>query len=125
MKENETTRTVIGCAMDVHSALGPGLLESVYEKCLAHEFRLRDIEFERQKVVPIEYKGARFDTDLRVDFLVRQSIVVELESVDHVLPVHEAQLLSYLKLTKCRVGLIINFNVVSLRHGIHRRIREI
>ena len=122
MKENELTGLVIGCAMDVHSALGPGLLESIYEACLAREFVLRNIPFERQKVVKVEYKGVCLDADLRIDFLVGKLVVVELKSVDHVLSVHEAQLLTYLKLTNCKVGLMINFNVSSLRDGICRRV---
>ena len=117
---NELTGSVIGAAIEVHKALGPGLLESTYEECLCREFQLKDISYERQKQVPVEYKGAKLDCGYRIDILVGNSIVVEIKACDTILPIHEAQLLTYLKLTGLKVGLLINFNVPILRDGIRR-----
>ena len=122
MTENEVTEEIIGGAIEVHRMLGPGLLESVYEECLAIELDLRRLTFQRQVPVPIEYKGQRIGADLKIDLLVQQLIVVELKAVEKILPVHEAQLLSYLRLTGRPLGLLINFNVPLLKNGIHRRI---
>lgn len=118
----ELTRAIIGAAMDVHSALGPGLLESAYEICLADELRDRGIQHERQCDVPIEYKGRLLNCGYRLDFLVEQQVVVELKSIESVQPVHKAQLLTYLKLTGKPVGLLINFNVSRLRDGVTRQV---
>jgi GxxExxY protein len=120
LRQNELSRQVIGAAIEVHRELGPGLLESTYEECLAHEFHLRNVPFERQKVVPVAYKGLTLDCGFRVDLLVDGLVVVELKAVDRLAGIHEAQLLTYLKLTGCKLGLLMNFNVTLLRDGIKR-----
>jgi len=120
VKIDQITEQIIGAAIEVHRATGPGLLESVYEKCLAREFLLRKIPFERQKLVALSYKGARIEADFRLDFLVAGQVLVELKSVEVVLPIHEAQVLTYLRLAGLRVGLLINFDVKTLRAGIKR-----
>jgi GxxExxY protein len=119
-KHRELTEQIIGAAIEVHRALGPGLLESVYESCLAHELCLRGVPFESQKQVVVRYKAVQLASELRADFIVDGKVVVELKAVDAVLPVHRAQLLTYLRLTKCEVGLLINFNVEQLTKGIER-----
>ncbi len=120
MELNDLTGRIIGAAIEVHKILGPGLLESVYEECLSHELEVGQISFERQKEIPIEYKGVRLSCGYRIDLLVDGRVIVEIKSCDTVLPIHEAQLLTYLKLTSLRVGLLINFNVSTLRNGIKR-----
>jgi GxxExxY protein len=116
------TEQIIGAAIEVHKAIGPGLMESVYEECICHELRLRGLGFERQMLVPVTYKGVSVDCKYRLDLLVQDIVILELKTVDRVLPIHEAQLLTYLRLLKKPVGLIINFNVPALRHGIVRRV---
>jgi GxxExxY protein len=117
------TEQIIGAAIEVHRALGPGLLESAYEECLCHEFHLRGISFERQKPLAVEYKGVKLDCGYRLDVIAENKVVLEVKCVEHVLPVHEAQLLTYLKMTDMRVGLILNFNVATLvRGGIVRKV---
>jgi GxxExxY protein len=111
------TEQVIGAAIEVHRALGPGLLESAYEECLCHELHLRGIALRRQVPLPIQYKGVSLDCGYRLDVVVEDSVVLELKCVEHILPVHEAQLLTYLKLTGKRVGLIVNFHVSTLVCG--------
>jgi GxxExxY protein len=106
----------------VHKQLGPGLLESTYEECLCHELHLRGIEFQRQLDLPVIYKGLKLDCGYRIDLLVNDTVVVELKAVEQLLPVHEAQLLTYLHLARKPVGLIINFNVPLLKDGIRRRV---
>jgi GxxExxY protein len=119
----ELTEKIIGAAIEVHRALGPGLLESAYEECLCREFNLRGIAFQRQVPLPVEYKGVKLDCGYRLDLIVQDAVVLELKCVEHTLPVHEAQLLTYLKLTGKHVGIIINFNVATLvRGGIVRRV---
>jgi GxxExxY protein len=119
----ELTERVISAAIEVHRALEPGLLESAYEECLCHELHLREISFARQVPLPVEYKGVKLDCGYRIDLVVDNSLILELKCVEHVLPVHEAQLLTYLKLTGKRVGLILNFNVsVLTRGGIVRKV---
>ena len=118
----ELTERIIGAAIEVHRALGPGLLESVYEECLADEFQHSGIQFTRQLELPIEYKGRRLDAGYRLDFLIDNTVVVELKAVEKIMPIHEAQLLTYLRLAKKRVGLLMNFNVPRLRDGLLRRI---
>ncbi len=118
----ETTDKVIGAAIEVHKALGPGLLEAVYEECLCHELHLRRLAFERQVHVPVSYKGAKLNTGCRIDIVVGNVVIVEVKAVERVLEVHEAQLLTYLRLTGKRVGLLINFNVPVLKDGIVRRV---
>ena len=120
--EKDLTGKIIGAAIEVHRALGPGLLESAYHACLAHELSLRGLSFQHEKPVPVEYKGVGLDCGYRLDFLVGDKVVVELKAVDAIHPVHEAQILTYLKLTGCRVGLIINFNVPVLKDGIKRMV---
>jgi GxxExxY protein len=114
------TEQVIGAAIEVHRTLGPGLLESAYEACLAYELAQRGLKFEQQKPLPVVYKGVSLDAGYRIDLLVEGSVVVELKAVQRLEPIHEAQLLSYLKLTGCPLGLLINFNTVLLKHGIRR-----
>ena len=120
MDENAISKLIIGAAIEVHRQLGPGLLESAYEQCLAHELRLREVPFERQKAVPIAYKGLQLNCGFRLDILVDDLVIVELKAVGEFAPVHEAQLMTYLKLTKCKLGLLLNFNSLRLRNGIKR-----
>jgi GxxExxY protein len=120
--EKDLTGEIIAAAIEVHRELGPGLLESAYQACLAHEFSLRGVPFEEQKPLPLNYKGVEVNCGYRLDFVVAGKVVVELKAVDAIAPVHEAQLLTYLKLTGCRVGLLINFNVPLLKAGITRRV---
>ena len=120
--EQELTEQIIGAAIEVHRALGPGLLESAYQACLAHELSLRSVPFEQEKSLPVEYKGVHLDCGYRLDFVVVDKVVVELKAVDEIHPVHEAQLLTYLRLTRCKVGLLINFNVAKLKDGIKRMV---
>ena len=122
MQINEITQAVIGAAIEVHRQLGPGLLESAYRECLCRELILRGIPFEREKPLPLEYKGIHLECGYRMDLLVAGSVVVEIKSVEALAPVHDAQLLTYLRLGGWRVGLLINFNVAVLKTGIHRRI---
>ena len=122
MDMNKVTEQIIGAAIDVHRALGPGLLESAYEQCLCRELSLREISFNRQKPVPVDYKGIKLDCGYRLDLLVEEQVVVEIKAVTSIEPVHEAQLLTYLKLGAWKLGLLINFNVPVLKDGIRRRI---
>ena len=119
-KLNQITETVIGAAISVHRALGPGLLESAYEACLAYELGERGLTVERQKPLPLMYKGVKIDVGYRLDLLVERKVVIEIKAVDRILPVHKAQLLSYLRLSDCTVGLLINFHVTILKNGICR-----
>jgi len=118
--DTEITEAIIGAAIEVHRHLGPGLLESVYEAALAYELTSRGIACERQKSVPVAYKGLRFDEGFRLDLLVADEVIVELKCADALLPIYEAQLLSYLKLCDLKVGLLINFKVPVLKQGIKR-----
>jgi len=120
MEFDELSKRVIGCAIEVHRELGPGLLESTYEQCLAHELKLNSIEFRLQHPQPVEYKGIRLDCGYRVDVLVEDMLIVELKSVDQIKGIHEAQLLTYMKLANLKTGLLINFNVRLLKSGIKR-----
>ncbi|MGB4862456.1 MAG: GxxExxY protein [Tepidiformaceae bacterium] len=122
LKEEALTREIVGAAIDVHRELGPGLLEGVYEECLAFEFSARGLSFERQLNVPLSYKGNALNANLRIDLFVERRVVVELKSIAGILPIHEAQLLTYLRLMRCPVGLLINFNVPVLKQGITRRV---
>lgn len=117
----DLTGSVIAACIEVHRHLGPGLLESAYERCLAHELTLRAIPFERQVVVPLEYKGLLLEPGYRVDLVVARRLVVEVKAVAALLAVHEAQLLTYLRVTGIRTGLLVNFNVPALRRGGLRR----
>jgi len=116
----ELTQKIIGAAIEVHRALGPGLLESSYEECLCHELRIRKVPFERQVALPVEYKGVKLDCGYRLDLLVAKTVVVELKAVERIEAIHEAQLLTYLKLGGWKLGLLINFNVPILKDGIKR-----
>lgn len=118
----ELTHKIVGAAIEVHRALGPGLLESAYEECLCKELSLRDLSFRRQVPLPLDYKGARLDCGYRMDVVVENAVVVELKCVDGVTPIHHAQLLTYLRLSGLRVGLLLNFNVAVMRDGITRRV---
>jgi GxxExxY protein len=117
---NQTTEAIIGAAIEVHKHLGPGLLESAYEECLSHELHLRNIPFQRQVPLPVVYKGTKLDCGYRIDLLVKNEVVVELKAIDSILPIHEAQALTYMRLGSWKVGLIINFNVPIVVKGIKR-----
>ena len=119
--ENETlTGEIIGAAIEVHKTLGPGLLESAYEECLCREFDIRGLSYERQRELPIKYKGMELDCSYRLDVVVEKSVILELKACESLEPIHEAQLLTYLRLTGIKTGLLINFNVPVLRDGIRR-----
>lgn len=120
--EKELTDKIIGAAIEVHKVLGPGLLESAYQVSMEHESTLQNIPFKRLVDLPLQYKGIQLDAGYEIDLVYDNRVVVELKAVEHVLPVHEAQLLTYMKLTGIRVGLLINFNVPVLKNGIYRRI---
>ena len=122
-KANALSREVIGAAIEVHKALGAGLLESAYEECLCQELKLRGIPFARQVELPIEYKGLELSAGYRMDIVVGGLLVLELKSVEKLLPIHEAQLITYLSLSKIWLGLLINFNVPILKEGIKRRVQ--
>jgi len=117
---NKVSGQIVDASMVVHSALGPGLLESAYEACLSHELQERGLKVERQVPVPLEYKGKKLEAGFRIDMLVEKCVIVELKAVEGVLPIHEAQILTYLKLTGQRVGLLLNFNVLSMKKGVKR-----
>jgi GxxExxY protein len=114
------TYEIVGAAIEVHRRLGPGLLESAYESCLCRELSFREIEFQRQVPLPLEYRGLQLDCGYRLDMVVNQSIIIEVKALRKILPIHRAQVLTYLKLTQLRLGLLINFNVEVLRSGIYR-----
>ena len=122
-KANALSREVIGAAIEVHKALGPGLLESAYEECLCQELKIRGIPFERQVELPIEYKGIKLSAGYRMDIVADNLLVLELKSVENLLTIHEAQLITYLRLSKIWLGLLINFNVPILKEGIKRRVQ--
>ena len=119
---DELTQQIIGLAMRVHTRLGPGLLETAYERCLCHEFDQNAVPYARQVELPMDYDGVRLDCGYRADIIVASEVILELKSVERILPLHEAQLLTHLRLSHCRIGLLLNFNVVSLKNGIHRRV---
>jgi GxxExxY protein len=120
MQINEITHKIIGCAIEVHKTLGPGLLESAYEECLAFELDKKGLVFRRQQPTPVIYKDIKLDCGYRIDLLIENSVVVELKVVDEFCPVHEAQILTYMKFSNMKYGLLINFNVTTLRNGIRR-----
>lgn len=122
---NGLSGTIVDSAIQVHSALGPGLLESAYKACLAHELRSRDLRVDLEVLLPIYYKGARVDAAYRIDMLVESELVVELKSIAKLTDVHAAQLLSHLRLSRRHVGLLINFNVVRLKDGIKRIVNNL
>ena len=125
MEINEISGQIIDAAMKVHSALGPGLLESAYEACLIHELRKRGLHVESQAPLPVTYDGLTLDVGYRIDLLVEQAVIVELKAIERIAPIHEAQLLSYLRLSKRQLGLLINFNVPHLREGIKRMVNNL
>ncbi len=116
----ELTAGIIGAAIDVHKYWGPGLYEEIYERSLCEELRNRTIAFERQVSIPLLYKTVQVGDDLRLDLLVQKQVVVEIKAVSELLPVHESQLLTYMRLTRCRIGLLLNFNVFAMKQGIRR-----
>ena len=118
----ELTEQIIGSAIEVHRELGPGLLESAYEECFCHELHLRSLKFQRQVSLPVAYKRLDLDCGYRIDVVVEESVIIELKSIEQILPVHLAQLLTYLRLGGKKVGLLINFNVSVLKNGIVRRV---
>ncbi len=120
MEFDELSGRVIGCAIEVHKQLGPGLLESAYERCLSYELLCAGTHHESQKELPIDYKGTELDCGYRVDLLVDDKLIVELKAVSNLLPIHEAQLLTYMKLANVKTGLLMNFNVARLKDGIKR-----
>ena len=120
MTDKELTHQIIGSAMDVHRELGPGLLESVYEECLCHELTVRSIPFEKQKPIPVVYKGAKLDCGYRADIVVCGRVIVEIKAISSLAPIHDAVMLTYLRLSGCKIGLLINFHSALLKDGIHR-----
>ncbi len=122
MIEANVTEQIIGAAIEVHKHWGPGLYEEIYERSMSHEMRLRNMAFDTQVKLPLLYKGERVGDDLRLDLIVQKKVVVELKAIKHLEPIHEAQLLTYMKLTACRVGLLINFNVPVIKQGIRRMV---
>jgi len=122
---NKTTESIIGAAIEVHRHLGPGLLESAYEECLCEELSIRKIPFKRQIALPVSYKSKKLDIGYRVDLLVKDEVVVELKTVESILPIHEAQTLTYMRLGDWQVGLILNFNVTVLKNGIKRLVYKL
>ena len=120
--QEKLTERVLGAAIAVHKHLGPGLLESVYEACLCREFDIQGIVYKRQVPLPIEYKGVHLDAGYRMDLVVEDQIVLELKSVEELLPIHEAQLMTYLRLSGMKIGFLMNFNVAVLKNGVKRRV---
>jgi GxxExxY protein len=121
---NKITEKIINGAISVHKELGPGLLESAYEACLVYELASQNLKVERQKSLPLRYRGIQLDCGYRLDLLIEESIIMEIKAIEKLEPIHEAQLLSYLKLSKCPVGLLINFNVKFLKDGIRRLVNQ-
>lgn len=119
-EESLLTGKIIGAAIEIHRALGPGLLESVYETCLAYELQLRKMKVECQKQMTVFYKDVMLDCGYRADLIVENKVIIEIKSVSNIAPIHQAQLISYLRLSDCRIGLLINFNVKMLKEGIRR-----
>jgi len=122
---NKTTESIIGAAIEVHRHLGPGLLESAYEECLAEELNLRNIAFKRQLSLPVVYKGKKLDAGYKIDLLVNDEVVVELKAVDAIHPIHTAQTLTYMRLGGWQLGLILNFNVSLMKNGIKRLVHNL
>ena len=125
MDINQLSSKIIGAAIEVHKALGPGLLESAYEKCLCHELRLRGLSFDSQKPLPLVFKGEKLDCGYRLDIVVENAIILELKSCEKIEPIHKAQLLTYLKLSGLQLGLLLNFNVPVMRDGIARMVNDL
>jgi GxxExxY protein len=125
MNENELSNIIIGCAIKVHKALGPGLLESAYEECLSYELLKADLKVEKQKALPLIYGNIKMDCGYRVDLMINDIVIIEIKSVEKLTDVHLAQILTYLKLSKCKLGLLINFNVKYLKNGIKRVVNNL
>jgi len=123
-RENQLTEKIIGCAIEVHKALGPGLLESAYEECFCHELAQNGIPFSRQVSLPVVYKGIKLECGFKIDVLVNDLVIIELKAVEKLLPIHDAQLLTYLKLYRRPLGLLMNFNVPALKDGIKRLVNQ-
>jgi len=123
-RENRLTEKIIGCAIEVHKALGPGLLESAYEECFCYELAQNGLSFSRQVPLPVVYKGITLDCGYRIDVLVNDFAIIELKTAEKILPIHEAQLLTYLKLYRRPLGLLMNFNVPALKDGIKRLVNQ-
>ena len=121
---NEITERIIGACIEIHKQLGPGLLESAYEECLCHELAQAGLRFKRQKAIPVSYKSVRLDCGYRLDLVVEGTVIVELKTVDELAPIHDAQLLTYLKLSGLTVGLLVNFNVPVLKDGLKRIVNK-
>jgi len=122
LEQEHLTESIIGAAIDVHRELGPGLLESAYEECLCHELHLRGLNFQREVELPVMYKGLKLDCGYRLDVVVEEQVVLELKSIEQILPIHQAQLLTYLRLSGKKIGLLMNFDVAVLKNGIVRRV---
>lgn len=122
LRSEELTHRIIGAAIEVHQQVGPGLLESTYEECLCHELNLRGVKFQRQVELPVIYKDVRLDCGYRLDMLVEDEVILELKAVEDVHPIHKAQILTYLRLSRKRVGLLLNFNVELMKDGIIRMV---
>jgi GxxExxY protein len=125
MIENEVSDRILGCCFKVHRNLGPGLFESVYEEILAFEMSENHLIFERQKVISLKYGEITLESAFRADFIVEKKVIIELKSVEKILPVHKKQLLTYLKITRCKLGLVLNFNTELLKDGIHRVVNKL
>ena len=125
MDLNQLSSKIIGAAIEVHKTLGPGLLESTYEECLCHELVLKGLKYDRQVNLPVHYKDKKLDCGYRVDVIVERSLILELKAVDAILPIHKAQLLTYLKLSNIQLGLLLNFNIPLMRDGVHRIVNEL
>ena len=125
MTENELSRIVFDCALKVHQKLGPGLLESAYEECLFYELRKIGLEVEKQKALPLIYEEVKLDVGYRLDIIIENKLIIEIKSVDALNDIHFAQLLTYLKLTNCKLGMLINFNVVLIKNGIKRVVNNL
>ncbi|MDX6181267.1 GxxExxY protein [Flavobacterium sp. Fl-77] len=125
MSENELSRIVFNCALKVHQSLGPGLLENAYEECLFYELKKLGLEIEKQKALPLLYEEIKLDIGYRLDIIVENKLILEIKSVDDLNEVHFAQLLTYLKLTNCKLGLLINFNVALIKNGIRRIVNNL
>jgi len=125
MEINEISGEIVDAALKVHSKLGPGLLENAYHKCLMHELYSRGLKFTSQTSLPIEYDGFKLDAGYRIDLIVEDLVIIEIKAVEAILPIHEAQLLTYLKLSGKKLGLLINFNSIRLKHGIKRLVNNL
>ena len=125
MDLNQLSSRIIGAAIEVHKTLGPGLLESSYEECLCHELILKGLKYDSQVNLPVHYKDKKLDCGYRVDVIVERSLILELKAVDAILPIHKAQLLTYLKLSNIQLGLLLNFNIPLMRDGVHRIVNEL